>query len=685
MSPRELNQLMQHAVQLHQSQQWEKAERLYRQALTAFPKHPDILNLIGALCSQCERQDEAISYLQQALEQEPCHPHYLINLGEAQSRSGQLQASAKSFRQAIQAMPQLAVGHYNLANVLKKLGQDQDALKHYEIALQYKPHQAEYLYNYANTLRDLGRLRSAIEAYQAAVKAQPNHAEAHNNLGTVLLEWDHFEEAEQHYKQSLALKPEFEAAWNNLAQFYDSSGRVQDAKAALASILKLKKDEPHLELAKACVFPIIPQSEAEIDVALAELEDCLKGLDPSQLNLNDLIKYSCTPPSIMTYYGRDDKALRQRFAELVMPCIEIVKPAAIANTRPRLGFVVTRGHEGVFIKCMKGLIRNLPERYQPVIVCSKPNGKAILIPEFPQIEFVELESELPQAAQTLAQAQCDLLYYWEIGTDSTNYYLPFFQCAPVQVTSWGWPVTSGNTLLQAFMTCQGLEPESNAQAAYTEPLTLLSRLPIYYYRPPVPEQGERSGFGVSADNTIYFCAQNLRKLQPDFDNLLRGILIQDPRAQIFLVSDKRPSITNLMRQRLNKYLGELSLRVKILDRMPERDYLNLVKAADVLLDSTHYCGGANTNYDAFAAGTPVITLPTKFHRGRFTLAAYQQMGLMECVAKDTEDYITKAVQIANDPTERQRISQLILQKSQALFEDIDAVGVFCEAVDHLLA
>jgi hypothetical protein len=46
------------------------------------------------------------------------------------------------------------------------------------------------------------------------------------------------------------------------------------------------------------------------------------------------------------------------------------------------------------------------------------------------------------AAQQLRAARFDLIYFWEVGTDSTNHFLPFLRPAPVQCTGWGWPDTA---------------------------------------------------------------------------------------------------------------------------------------------------------------------------------------------------------------------------------------------------
>ena len=52
-----------------------------------------------------------------------------------------------------------------------------------------------------------------------------------------------------------------------------------------------------------------------------------------------------------------------------------------------------------------------------------------------------------------------------------------------------------------------------------------------------------------------------------------------------------------------------------------------------------------TTYEALAAGTPIVTLPGGFLRGRQTYACYRRMGVMDCVAKDSEDYVRLAVRL----------------------------------------
>src|SRR5262249_21199605 len=94
--------------------------------------------------------------------------------------------------------------------------------------------------------------------------------------------------------------------------------------------------------------------------------------------------------------------------------------------------------------------------------------------------------------------------------------------------------------------------------------------------------------------------------------------------------------------------------------------------ADVLLDTFPFCGG-NTSYEAFAVGTPVVTLPSRLLRGRLTQALYQQMGVLDCIASSPEDYVRIAVRLGTDALWRAEIRDRILAQSDRVFDDLSVV------------
>jgi predicted O-linked N-acetylglucosamine transferase (SPINDLY family) len=98
--------------------------------------------------------------------------------------------------------------------------------------------------------------------------------------------------------------------------------------------------------------------------------------------------------------------------------------------------------------------------------------------------------------------------------------------------------------------------------------------------------------------------------------------------------------------------------------------------SDVSIDTLYY-GGANTSYDAFAAGTPVVALPGRFQRGKYTEATYRMMEMTDCLVDSNETYVEKCVQLAHDRAYREHIKSRILERCPVLFEDDQVV------TDHL--
>ncbi len=54
---------------------------------------------------------------------------------------------------------------------------------------------------------------------------------------------------------------------------------------------------------------------------------------------------------------------------------------------------------------------------------------------------------------------------------------------------------------------------------------------------------------------------------------------------------------------------------------------------------------------------PIVTTPGALMRGRHSAAILQMMGVAETIAATIDDYVSFAVRLANDPAERQALSE----------------------------
>jgi predicted O-linked N-acetylglucosamine transferase (SPINDLY family) len=113
-------------------------------------------------------------------------------------------------------------------------------------------------------------------------------------------------------------------------------------------------------------------------------------------------------------------------------------------------------------------------------------------------------------------------------------------------------------------------------------------------------------------------------------------------------------------------------RVRFLPRLTPEAFLSLNSLADVLLDPIHF-GGGNTTYEGLSVGTPVVTLPSRFLRGRITYALYQQMGMLDCVVNSPDEYVQLALKLGTDADYRQAMREKILAANGALYENMAGV------------
>ncbi len=287
--------------------------------------------------------------------------------------------------------------------------------------------------------------------------------------------------------------------------------------------------------------------------------------------------------------------------------------------------------------------------------------------------MIDLPVELKPAREIIAAHSLDILFYPDIGMDALTYFLAFSRLAAVQCVTWGHPVTTGIPNMDYFISSEHLEPPG-AQDHYSERLVLLKRLPVYYYRPDVPETPlSREKLGLPEGYNLYVCPQAPFKFHPDFDAALGNILRHDPRGLLILIEGQNfEHWAKLLMNRFKKSFPEAIDRVRFLKAMPTTEFLSLLMAADALIEPPYF-GGGNTTYESFACGLPIVTWPGPFMRGRVTLGCYRQMGVMDCVANDAQVYIRIAIRLANDKPWREYIKARIRANAHALFEDMEAI------------
>jgi protein O-GlcNAc transferase len=710
------------AIADHQAGRLGEAESRYRQMLAHNPHDIDALHLLGVLAGQQGRLQVAVDLISQAAARSGRHPLILGNLANVLRNQGRLDTAIEHYREAIRLDPNFALAHLNLGETLCQrqqyreaipcferaleinstrgnahfqlglalahLGQLEPARLHYERALALDPANFAAGNNLGTVCQDLGDRLAARRAYELAIVASPTCMEAHFNLGALCNKQEQYDAAEQHFRRVLALRPDFEGAYAALAETLQFQGRTGEAHEQLTRAAALQPQKLVWQLRPTILCPAVFADNDAIDEYRGAVAAKLNALSsPSGqhlvVDLHELGDSSCHPPVGWAYQGRNDLPLKSQFADLfagrlrddsVMLPHDGPKHRRTSAGPLHVGFVVTAGNEGVFLRGMAGVLARLdPRRFQVTVVCP-PATVARCRQEIrqPNVEYLPLAKSLPGAIEALRAARFNLLYYWEIGTDAMNYFLPFFRLASVQCASWGWPISSGIPTVDYFISSKLLEPADGA-SHYRETLVCLEHLPNYYECPPEPVASDRAAFGWSTNQHVYFCGQSPRKIQPDMDQLIADLLRADPEGVVVLISATLEHVTRSLEARFAQHCPDVAARIQFVPRLSAGEYRSLSAAADVVLDTLHYAGGANSTYDTLAAATPLVTLPGPYHRGRYTATVCGLLGLEECIAESPADYVQKAVRLASDRKLHDAVRRKIRERRHMLFGNVAAV------------
>ena len=105
---------------------------------------------------------------------------------------------------------------------------------------------------------------------------------------------------------------------------------------------------------------------------------------------------------------------------------------------------MTQGHEGIFLRWWTGILQRIkPSGWELAIVCSRSGVPRIRAAVPSSIQLLPVPGQFDQIGKTVGKARFDVLCHWETGSDSINYFLPYFRLAPVQCNLFGLQVTSG--------------------------------------------------------------------------------------------------------------------------------------------------------------------------------------------------------------------------------------------------
>ncbi|TYZ28995.1 hypothetical protein FZ041_06715 [Selenomonas caprae] len=261
--------------------------------------------------------------------------------------------------------------------------------------------------------------------------------------------------------------------------------------------------------------------------------------------------------------------------------------------------------------------------------------------------FVDISSlSYVEAAARIRQDKIDILV--DLGGHCANSGLPIlaWRPAPVQISGLGYTHQTGLSAVDYFLTDGWTDSENSQkewQDYHEQPVKLTSQF-CYTGRSDLPAS---QGAPCQTNGYITFGVFNrYLKITDEMLLLWREIMAQIPDSRLLLKSELfgEPAAQLMVQKRLR----ELGLEVDRITLEPATmDYMQRYLGVDIALDTYPYPGGGTT-CDALYMGVPVISLYGKRRDTRFGLTLLQNAGLGELAVKTPEEYIVRAVSLAQD-------------------------------------
>ncbi|EXI78844.1 MAG: tetratricopeptide repeat protein [Candidatus Accumulibacter appositus] len=648
-----------------------EAADAFRQALAIVPENLAAQFTLGDTLRLLERFQEAEEILRGVVLKAPDFVEALVSLADTLAERGLADEAETVCRRAVALAPEYATTHFCLGNILRNSGRLGEARDCFLASLRAAPNSLPVLGNLGNVLQELGDFVQAEDCYRRALKLNPAYATAGVNLGRLCVEQNRFVDAEAAYREVLKAQPKNAEILERLGGVLTELGDSDAARKCYLDALAVAPERISTRLALAtAVLPVIAQSSEESAAvgqdfarALDELADWLHADRARAMDLASLA--SAQQPFSLAYRDGNHVDQLARYGDLIGACLHRNRPASPVaaaacppREKPRLLIVShhIRRHS-VWDIVLRGLLLDVDRTRFEILVYHLGNvedEETVFAREL--VDGWRDRQTISDPGGWLAAAAADapdVIFYPEIGMSSLCYFLAAHRLAPLQVASWGHPISTGLATIDLFLSGELLEA-ADADSHYRERLIRLPgtgccTAPLPLAAEPIPEvEAHLRGM----DGPRFVIAQRALKFDPRDDALYARIAAATGASVFILLRDPiSPWATEQVMARLEAAFREQGLdpgrHLLSIPWLAPAQFLALLDACDVYLDCPAF-SGYTTAWQALHRGLPIVALEGRYMRQRLASGLLRKAGLPDSIARSADDYVAIAAGLGKE-------------------------------------
>ncbi len=617
----------------------------YKKAVELAPDYLTALNNVATTYLSANKLDEAFAQYNHILSLDANNPLALFNIGLIHKERGENSLAHDYFLKAIAAKNDLAPAHNALGRLLSEAGRIEEAQTSYEQAIHHKKDYWDAYINLGTLLKKSGRYREAIKYFEAAVPIKATD-QLHANIGELYKFLDEDENSIRHYEAAVAINPDYLAALNNLGSMYYNNFDYEKSFMYYERVLKLDPNHATSLNNFAGLLKNMGRLEEAMDYYRRSV-DFAPDRDSAYSNMLLAMIYTASvSPEEITESSRE---FGRRFADPVLRMSPLVRDKA-PNRKLRIGYVSPDFRLHAVNYFFENLLNNHDRTQFQIYAYSNVKKEDEVTARLKRgtdyWRNIRNKND-DEAADMIEADQIDILVDLAGHTGENRLMIFARKPAPIQVSWLGYPATTGLKAIDYRITDSYAEPQGMTEHLNVEKLWRLpqifccygahEKIPAVIDHPPCEDNGYIT-FG---------CFNNFSKVTDIVLETWRRILVAVPNSKLMLEigSADIPRFQVSLDERLQR-LQVPKERIIVVPRHPSNQFV-LYNKIDIALDPFP-CAGGTTSMDTMWMGVPLITLAGHHFVSRMGVTILNNVGLPELIAENTDEYIAKAVALAQN-------------------------------------
>jgi predicted O-linked N-acetylglucosamine transferase (SPINDLY family) len=686
-----------------QQGQFETAQGLINLALSIRPSDASAMGNLGLSYLRDGKPQQALPWLEKARAVEPNSPIALTNLASVLLGLDRHEEAIPLARKARELDPEAYDACNVLGACLLKAGDERAAADVLEAATRLQPDQADAWANLSTVLRSMGQDDLANECADKVGALKPDSVLALTALAARQYAQSQYAEAIESYRKLVLMAPQSADIRTACAHALLAYGLNEEALEQLNRAKLIKDRDLAIRWAIALAqLKRVYWSEPEKTASRAAFGECLRDVkewyERTPAVESPFKAVGVSQPFFLAYHPHNNRELLRCYGELCtafmstypLPSAAVTKRSSrdigITGGARKLRLGVVSGYirrHSVWNAITKGWLRNL-DRSRFEIHIFQLDAITDEETEFARslaVQFEDQPRELSAWIRTIQDADLDIILYPEISMHALTLKLACLRLAPVQATTWGHPQTTGLPTIDLYISGAAIEP-ANAADNYTERLVILPDLGVC----PEPLEPEVRAPNLRAlklprDQPLLLCAGMPFKYAPQYDDVWVQIARRLGRKTLFrrsgggrlvFFTTQGDHSSQMLQKRLRAAFDagglEFDAHVSCVPVLQRAEYFGLMQQSALLLDTPGF-SGFNTALQAIECSLPVLAFEGEFMCGRLASGIMRQLDLPELVATTTEEFVQKAVELAQDPAGRKALQARIEERREKLFRD----------------